>query len=1778
MENAWLRIGFALLAILGWARTAVAQVACPAGACNGCALTQTFSCELPFEVPAAGLRTCELPSFDTNLGTLVGVSLSGTVKFRDRRFQFENLDPNAGCPGSTSPTAWTLTAAGAIFDPSNPSPGTPFCQVQVTCDDIIPPLPVFDGTIDFGLTAGTRCKTATCIAGSGFTQNCEAVPDQACSTVCITSAAGLNTYKSTTTGPTVTFQFDDVAAQAQESLCGKIITAFRVRVGYTVQLTYVYCNSPVANPDSLRTCAGIPQQIDVLANDNPGVNGATFNCASLTVNGPPAGQGTVTKVNCSGATCTQCVLSYNPGAFIGNTSFSYTVQNSLGCPSTTTVSVLVAPNPTANPDSLTVCAGATGTVNVLSNDLPGTGASFNCSSLQVTGPPAGQGSVTKLNCTGDTCTECVLQYNPGAFIGNTSFTYSYTNSVGCSAQSTVNVTVNPNPTALNDTLAVCAGANGTVNVLANDSAGAGATFNCNSLTVNGPPAGQGTVTKLNCTGATCTQCVLQYAPGAFVGGTSFTYSFLNSFGCPASATVNVTVNPNPTALNDTLTTCGSVAAQINLLANDSAGAGATFNCNSLTLTGPAAGQGTVTKINCTGATCTQCVVEYSPGAFVGNTSFTYSFLNSFGCPGQATVNVTVNPNPTAVNDALTLCAGATAQLNVLANDSAGAGATFNCNSLTVTGPAAGQGTVTKLNCTGATCTQCVLQYVPGTFVGNTSFTYSFLNSFGCPAQATVNVTVNPNPTAVNDTLTTCGGVTAQINVLANDSAGAGATFNCNSLTVTGPAAGQGTVTKLNCTGATCTQCVLQYVPGTFVGNTSFTYSFLNSFGCPAQATVSVTVNPNPTAVNDALAACAGVTSQINVLANDSPGAGATFNCNSLTVTGPVAGQGTVTKLSCSGATCTQCVLEYNPGAFVGNTSFTYSFLNSFGCTAQATVNVTINPNPTAVNDALTTCAGVSAQVNVLANDSAGAGATFNCNSLTVTGPAAGQGTVTKVNCTGATCTQCVLEYSPGAFVGNTTFTYAFLNSFGCPAQATVNVTVRPNPNTGPDSLTTCAGQAKQLDVLANDTPGAGASFNCNSLTVTGPPAGQGTVTKVNCTGPTCTQCVLEYNPGAFVGNTSFSYTVQNSFGCASLPRAVAVTVKPPPNAADDSGLLTCRNTPITIDVLANDVPADGRFLVCNTLAILSGPTNNAGTAVPTACTGTAQSCINTCRVVFTPNPSFLGTTSFVYEITDNNGCKDTATVNLRVCAPTTVNDNAELCEGDTVDINVLGNDTTAQGCGVLSCASIVIVNAPDHGTAVLTGCVGTAPCTGCRVRYTYTDNAFFSSDSFTYTVRDQNGCISNTATVTIAVKPKPEVVDCSFTKDPNSDAPIQIPFLTCGEPDADPGQGCTFACNSVVLTSQPTQGQVTINPNCTFTFTPSPTFDGEDFFCYRIFNSCGCFDEGCIRIVEPDPTCIERNRRICGSLLLYPEYSNRPGEMTIYTITDACCDFGQSTWVEFIFIRENTCLEENRTFFLTPCDTLTMLTSAAVPNKERGYAYAYAKVSQNVGSAPKVFNHLVGNLLFFSGWETLNYGMNAVSFRGIGPEGSLTDKDQDGVLDLDGLEYEEAPDELLIPRFLGQDSGAIGMKSRLILVAMSGGTAFNFNGGTEVLFNIYDDNENANSATYKFYCWKKPLLTDISGAFLNSFLASPIDDPDEPAGWPAREAGWFRLNGRQAHSPQETIDDPAVYAVLVEHWTYGWAADLPFEYCSQQNADLLPNNLLGDPRPGFPAGILGDDQ
>jgi streptogramin lyase len=301
------------------------------------------------------------------------------------------------------------------------------------------------------------------------------------------------------------------------------------------------------------------------------------------------------------------------------------------------------------------------------------------------------------------------------------------------------------------------------------------------------------------------------------------------------------------------------------------------------------------------------------------------------------------------------------------------------------------------------------------------------------------------------------------------------------------------------------------------------------------------------------------------------------------------------------------------------------------------------------------------------------------------------------------------------------------------------------------------------------------------------------------------------------------------------------------------------------------------------------------------------------------------------------------------------------------------------------------------------------------------------------------------------------------------------------------------------------------------------------------------------------------------SLLVFPEFDSRVGDLTLLSVTNTATG-GPNVNVEFVYIGRNglqgqllDCLESNRTQTLTPLDTFSAVARAHNPNQAQGYVYVFAK--DPVTGAAIVYNHLVGNELLINGIETLSYSMNPYAFLGIGTEGTQTDHDGDGVRDLNDLEYSCSPDVIAIPRFFGQDSMFV---SQLIMINLTGGRSFQAN----VDFLVYNDNEEVFSAQNSFQCWTKQRLHEISGVFDQSYLVQTNQDPTEILGASGRETGWMRINGNVAFSPATSIDDPVILAVLIERAPSGFSVcDLPFEIGTQLNGDLLLSGILGDSTP-----------
>jgi hypothetical protein len=189
--------------------------------------------------------------------------------------------------------------------------------------------------------------------------------------------------------------------------------------------------------------------------------------------------------------------------------------------------------------------------------------------------------------------------------------------------------------------------------------------------------------------------------------------------------------------------------------------------------------------------------------------------------------------------------------------------------------------------------------------------------------------------------------------------------------------------------------------------------------------------------------------------------------------------------------------------------------------------------------------------------------------------------------------------------------------------------------------------------------------------------------------------------------------------------------------------------------------------------------------------------------------------------------------------------------------------------------------------------------------------------------------------------------------------------------------------------------------------------------------------------------------------------------------------------------------------------------------------------------------------------------VNPYVFSAIAAQGAPTDANADGLRDLDGVEYEAAPDHIQVPRFLSQQVGDVDVlgdaaRSVLVLINLTGAARFT----AVVDFLIYNDNEEVLSGQYDFKCWRKVELGQINGAFTQSFLLSTNHNTNEQI--LGTETGWFRMNGNLADSSSDTVADPAILSILVENFAGGLTAELPYTTGSQTNGELVSYSIFHD--------------
>ncbi len=232
--------------------------------------------------------------------------------------------------------------------------------------------------------------------------------------------------------------------------------------------------------------------------------------------------------------------------------------------------------------------------------------------------------------------------------------------------------------------------------------------------------------------------------------------------------------------------------------------------------------------------------------------------------------------------------------------------------------------------------------------------------------------------------------------------------------------------------------------------------------------------------------------------------------------------------------------------------------------------------------------------------------------------------------------------------------------------------------------------------------------------------------------PLLVNAIQQLTTGQNVQDT-FVYKIKDQSGVESIAATVTVNVagvNDAPTAVNDSYTIGVGQSQF-LDVLANDFDVDSSIDAAS-IKITSLPAF--GTVVVNQ-TGVVQ---------YTPSGGFRGVDTFRYTVRDTSGNVSneavvTVTVNNR---PAANNDVGFSYKNESVDINVLANDSDSDGSLDASSVEIVLVPSPSGTATVLAD---------GSIRFTPATN-FVGLATLSYVVKDNTGSVSNVAEVIIRVQ------------------------------------------------------------------------------------------------------------------------------------------------------------------------------------------------------------------------------------------------------------------------------------------------------------------------------------------------------------------------------------------------------------------------------------------
>ncbi|WP_199528734.1 Ig-like domain-containing protein [Pseudoalteromonas sp. bablab_jr010] len=400
-------------------------------------------------------------------------------------------------------------------------------------------------------------------------------------------------------------------------------------------------------------------------------------------------------------------------------------------------------------------------------------------------------------------------------------------------------------------------------------------------------------------------------------------------------------------------------------------------------------------------------------------------------------------------------------------------------------------------------------------------------------------------------------------------------------------------------------------------------------------------------------------------------------------------------------------------------------------------------------------------------------------------------------------------------VGVHSVTLTVTDSANATVEQTFTITVE-NVNDVPDVQNDIASvdedNSVAIDILANDSDVDSKLNPASVMIVTPPTQGQTSLNTAN--------GVITYTPNENINGTdTFSYTVDDIEHGRSDVATVTITINPVNDAplANSDSAMTEEDMAIEIDVAINDADIDeGDSLDLSSLVVVSAPENG-------------QANVQNERIVYTPASNFNGSDTFTYRIADKAGAVSNiarvlVTIGEVNDAPVATNDLGVLDEDTSIELSILDNDIDVDS--ELLTENVTITQAPKHGELTVNKELST-------IRFT-PHSDFFGTDSFEYSVKDEQSLMSNIATVTLTVN---SVNDAPVAQNDTAvlleDTSHNINVLG-NDSDVDG----TLDKTSLEVVTQPEHGNVQVN-NGVLSYTPDSNSYGADTFTYRVKDDLG---------------------------------------------------------------------------------------------------------------------------------------------------------------------------------------------------------------------------------------------------------------------------------------------------------------------------------------------------